>query len=108
MYGARIRVFGNKLHYLQTGGGVRATLTIRGCGVPPIEPSDVLALMAAEGLVCRQDTGPRRLEFVCYGQAAAFHRFASSALMLSGVISVTLQRTDCPEQSGPGASRLFT
>jgi hypothetical protein len=104
MYGAWIRVLCNKLQYRQTGGGVRATLTIRGCGVPPIEPADVLALMAAEGLVCSQDIGPRRLEFVCYGQAAAFRRFASSALMLSGVTSVTLQRTDCTEQRSPSAS----
>jgi hypothetical protein len=98
-------VLGNDLQYLQAGGGVRATITLHGCGVPPIEPSDVLALMAAEGLVCRQDTGPRRLEFVCYGQASAFYRFASSALMLSGVTSVTVQRTDCTELRSPSASR---
>lgn len=83
---------------------MRATVTIRGCGVPPIKLSDVLALMANEGLVCSQDSGPRRLEFVCFGQASAFRRFASSALMLPGVTSVTLQRTDCTEQRGPGAS----
>jgi hypothetical protein len=83
---------------------MRATITILGCGVPPIDPSRVLELMANEGIVCIHETGQRRLEFNCYGQASAFRRFASRAMMLPGVTSVTLQRTDCVEQRSPNGS----
>lgn len=74
---------------------MRATVTVSGCGAPPIEPLHMLALMADEGFVCSREQGRQRLEFVCYGQAAAFRRFASRAMMLPGVTSVTLHRTDC-------------
>ena len=82
---------------------MRATITLLGCGAPPIDPSRVLALMADEGLVCSHQLGQRRLEFNCYGEASAFRRFASRAMMLPGVTSVTLQRTDCVEQRSPSA-----
>ena len=59
---------------------MRATITLLGCGAPPIDPSRVLALMADEGLVCSHQLGQRRLEFNCYGEASAFRRFASRAL----------------------------
>lgn len=83
---------------------MRATITLRGCGMPPIEPSRVLELMADEGLVCGHEPTHRRLEFICYGQACAFRMFASRALMLPGVTSVTFQRTDCSEQRNFSAS----
>jgi hypothetical protein len=81
-----------------------AVLTVSASGELSIEQAALRSLMVDEGLICRRQTGKAKLEFLCEGDASALCRFASRALLLAGVASLSLQRTDTAGAQSTGKS----